>query len=342
MHGYRDPDTGLFVGIGEFWNDHPFWYPLSNITLQFQFLDDNQNLLYEKEQSITHTLSINSGFIIPPLTTLPFSVVLDDYELSKKAKYFREDGTIHMDRSLKWKPADLIVSFNNIEMVKSSPDLGYKKWAVHGTILNNYTRSTQHVYVIAGIYQGYNLTGVAGYSPNDKQPLELNGFERKNFTLYATLPYELQPDRVYLYAESEDSSMKYPYSFPINGEHKIRGTSITSPHISVGAKITFSSNMTNISRHDHDFYWILQIKKLPQEDNIELPAIVHRGVTEHIEVIPASLAALDSIRIEFPWSPSSRGLYAYQIYVWDDLETPAPLALLSVTSFHDDHLIRVS
>ncbi len=341
-NGYIDPGTGLFVGISELQNDHPFWQPLANITFNFRFLDENHNVIYQKEQSITHTLPISSGFMIPPAATLPFKVVLDDPELSKKARYFEADAPSHMDRSSKWKPADLIVSFNNIEMIKSSPILGYKKWAVHGIIINNYTRSTQHVYVIAGIYEGHRLIGVAGYSPSDDQPRELNGFEKKSFTLYATIPYEMQPDRVDLYGESEDSSMKYRYSFPINGEHMLKGTSITCPHISVGSKVTFSSNITSISRNDLDFYWILLIKKLPEEEEMEFPAIISRGITEHIEAIPSSVMTLDTAKIDYVWGPSSKGIYVYEIYIWSDLETPEPLSIVSKHRMYNDQILFVS
>lgn len=328
MNGYVDPNTGLFVGIGELMNDEPFHKPLANITFKFQFLDDDQNVIYEKEQSITHTLPISTGFIVQPLARLPFMVVLDDPELSKKVKYFTWEGNVHLARSEKWKPADLIVALDKIELAESYPNLGYNKWAIQGTIFNSHKKSVQHAYVVASVYDNSDkIIGVAGYTPNDEQPLELAALEKKKFTLYVTIPIALKPESVYLYAESEESSSKYPYYSPVRAEHLVNGRiDHSAVNLSVNTAARFRSDITNISRDELNFYWILKIAKLPEtEDMVLHPMIASEGVTEHIAVVPVSVTGLNQTRIEYDWIPSSKGIYVYEVYLWSDLENPVPL-----------------
>lgn len=346
MNGYIDPDSGLFVGIGELQNDHIFWQPLTNITFTFQFLDEHKNLIYEKQQSISHTLPINSGFLIPPLAKLPFKVVLDDPIFSKKTKYFTEGGPVHIDRSDKWKPADLVVSFNKIDIVDSKPNLGYKKWVIEGTILNSYKKSTNNVYVVAGIYdKNDRIIGVAGYSPNEKQPIQLDGLQAKNFILYATIPDEFEPDHVYLYAESEESSMKYPYYKPvIVNEHNVNGKPDHTPtNLIVGASAKLNTKITNISRDYMDFYWIIKITKLEDRDEWTLhPELANEGFTERIDVIPDFITGLNSTRFTYSWIPPEEGTYVYEIYIWSNMENPEPLSWPIKQSFLNDNRIFVN
>src|SRR3989338_2141420 len=185
--GYIDPTTRFFVGISEVQNDSYLGLPFGNVTYHFQFFDENNNVILEKTETITDDLPIKSGFVIPPGLTIPFKVTVNDVELSKKIKSFQFAGTENLEY-YSWKPADLIVSFDKIELDKFNNN--FNTWKIQGAILNNHTQSTKNVYVLASIHQkeSSHIIGIAGYYADDIQPLALDGFESKNFTLYSTIP----------------------------------------------------------------------------------------------------------------------------------------------------------
>jgi hypothetical protein len=313
--GYIDPTTKFFVGVSEVQNDSYFGLPFGNVTYHFQFFDENNNIILEKTETITDDLPIKSGFVIPPGLTIPFKVTVNDVELSKKIKSFQFAGTENLEY-YSWKPADLIASFNEIELDKS--DNNFNTWKIQGAILNNHTQSTKNVYVLASIHQKEysHIIGVAGYSADDIQPLTLDGFESKNFTLYSTIPSNLTPEHVNLYAESDESSMMHQYYKPIirkdatNYENKFT----TDPK----KPITISANVTNISRNNLDFDWIIQIKKSPKSVSEGDWTKYPESKVEFIEKIPSHVGAQKSTNLNYSWIPQSNGIYFYEMYFWDD------------------------
>src|SRR3989442_6683419 len=113
--GYYDPLSGFFTGNSDLYNDSYGDQPFGNATYTFEFYDENNNLILEKNQTITNTLPIRSGFVIPPGISFPFKIVFEDKELAKKIRNFRVE-TRNLD-SFSWKPADLIVSSSKIKLV---------------------------------------------------------------------------------------------------------------------------------------------------------------------------------------------------------------------------------
>lgn len=329
--GYIDSDTGYFTGPSELMNDSYRWEPFGNATYLFEFLDENQNVIFRKNETVTNKLPIQGGFIIPPGLSLPFNVVIEDKEISKKIKSYRFDGTIDLGY-FKWKPADLVVTNGNLELVKTVSD--YNKWAVHGTIENTYSKKTSHVYVLASLRQGSAVVGTAGYSLEDSQPLELEGFEKKDFTLYATIPKKFKPDNTELYAESDESSMMHPQYVPIipkdltSNEIRFNGKS--------QAEFPLVVNVTNISRNDLDFDLILQIKKGPSLDYISTND--PRSKVEHIEIIPSSVRAQSQSTLHYTWTPFSNGVYFYEMYFWKKTD-PIPLSDPYVGTFLEPNML---
>ena len=313
--GYIDPTTRFFVGISEVQNDSYLGLPFGNVTYHFQFFDENNNVILEKTETITDDLPIKSGFVIPPGLTIPFKVAINDVELSKKIRSFQFAGTENLEY-YSWKPADLIVSFDKIELDKF--DNNFNTWKIQGIILNNHTQSTKNVYVLASIHQKEysHIIGIAGYSAIDIQPLALDGFESKNFTLYSTIPSNLTPDHVNLYAESDESSMVHQHYKPIilKDATNYEGKTTTDTK----KPITLSANVTNISRNNLDFDWIIQIKKshksISEGDLTKDP----ESKIEFIKTIPTHVDAQKSIKLEYLWTPQSNGIYFYEMYLWDD------------------------
>lgn len=334
--GYIDPSTGFYVGVSEVQNDSYLGLPFGNATYIFQFLDENNNVVLEKTETITDDLPIKSGFVIPPGLTFPFKVFVNDMELAKKIKSFQFAGTENL-QYFSWKAADLIVSFDKIKLIRTIND--YNTWQIQGTILNNHTQNTQNVYVLASIHQkDSHIIDVAGYSPDDKQPLELDAFESKNFTLYATIPINLKPESVEIYAESDNSSMMHKYYKPIimkdATDHENKST--TDPR----KPLVISANIINISREDLNFNWIIQIKKSPKsilEGDLSKDS---KSKVEFIKIIPSQIDAQKSINLEYSWTPQSNGIYFYEMYAWDDYSKP--LSYQFTSTFMSDNWLYVS
>ncbi|TAK27164.1 MAG: hypothetical protein EPO37_00995 [Nitrosarchaeum sp.] len=313
--GYIDPTTSFFVGVSEVQNDSYFGLPFGNVTYHFQFFDENNNVILEKTETITDDLPIKSGFVIPLGLTIPFKVTVNDVELSKKIKSFQFAGTENLEY-YSWKPADLIVSFDKIDLDKF--DNNFNTWKIQGAILNNHTQSTKNVYVLASIHQKEysHIIGIAGYSADDIQPLALDGFESKNFTLYSTIPSNLTPEHVNLYAESDESSMMHQHYKPIilKDATNYEGKTTTDTK----KPITLSANVTNISRNNLDFDWIIQIKKSPKSTSEGDLTKDPESKIEFIKTIPTHVDAQKSIKLEYSWTPQSNGIYFYEMYLWDD------------------------
>ena len=332
--GYYDPLSGFFVANSELQNDSYFNEPFGNATYTFKFNDKNNNLILVKNQTITNTLPIRSGFVIPPGISLPFKIAIEDRELGKKIKNFNVE-TRNLD-DFPWKPADLIVSSNKIKLVENKG--GYNTWVISGTILNNYTKDAKNVYVLAGIHGKFDhIIGVAGYSNYDMQPLELKGFETKKFALYVAIPQNLHPESVSLYAESDYSSMMYPNYFPLITKVPFHiEPNMTSSKL---GSILITSDIRNISRVNQDFVWILQIKKSPVDQNFQRND--PQSKVAHIAFIHSSVKAQNSTKIQYTWHPDSQGTYFYEIYVWKSLEYPKPLSAAYRGSFTNDNTLFV-
>lgn len=334
LQGYLDPETKLYVSMGEIVNYSTDSYPMGNVKLGLEFQGDNGRVHYS-EPTVTNLLPVKGGFGIPPGMTLPFVIVLNDTGLSSKVKSIQDVSS--QTGSGIWKPADLVVTPGQIHSISESEFDGvkYKTWAIEGTILNNYTQPTTHVYVVAGIHEGYRLIGVAGYSQKDKQPLALGGMEEKNFTLYATMPASVNPDNVHFLAESDDSSMVRENYLPILSRYSVNGIPLiySSPNTIIGNNsrtVTFTAELTSFARKDMDFDVVFQVLKVPFSgkygNTINDDLLLQQSPTVDLKIIHSSIGALGTAKVDYSWTADSGGYYAYAIYVVDNLESPKMLS----------------
>ncbi|AIF84293.1 hypothetical protein NTE_02239 [Candidatus Nitrososphaera evergladensis SR1] len=331
LQGYLDPETKLYVGMGEIVNYSADSYPMGNVKLDLEFQGDNGRVHYS-EPTVTNLLPVKGGFSIPPGMALPFVIVLNDTSLSSKVKSIEDVAS--QTGSGTWKPADLVVTPGQIHSISESEFDGvkYKTWAIEGTILNNYTQPTTHVYVVAGIHEGYRLVGVAGYSQKDKQPLTLGGMEKKNFTLYATMPANVNPDRVNFLAESDDSSMMRDNYLPILSKYSVNGVPVGSvDNVIIDNKtVTFTAELSNFARKDVDFDVVFQVLKVPFSgqygNTINDDLLLQQSTTADLQVLHSSINALGTATVDYSWTADSGGYYAYAIYVVNDLDSPKMLS----------------
>ncbi|HSA98964.1 MAG TPA: hypothetical protein VLF17_07785 [Candidatus Nitrosotenuis sp.] len=326
LNYYIDPVTGDFVLNGELINDSYREEPFGNAGYHVAFLDKDNNLLLEKDVLLTGVLPIRGGVVIPPIATFPFQVMLKDIDTKtvQKINTLQSYGTNTLDY-FSWKPADLVVSSNdmiNVSTVHGKNGDIFTKWQINGNITNTNSEKTENVYVVASLRdKNDGVLGVAGYSDDSVQPVTLNGFETKNFVLYALLPASKTPFSVNLYAESDNSSMIFQYYKPIvikdGMNYEERSTADPKK------PIVISANITNTSRKDLDFNWIIQIKKSPKSitegDLSEYP----ESKIAYIKTIPAHIGAQTSINIEYSWIPQSNGIYFYEVFVWDKTNSTA-------------------
>lgn len=328
-NGYVDPESGLFMGMGEIVNYFPEGDPLANVKLNFEFSDGNNVIYQANHKSVTTGLPIKGGFNVLPYSRFPFVVALNDTAISTKTKSFSFTGIGGQEPDWRgaWKPADLIVTLQQVHPASEIDLHGtkYRTWVIEGTILNNHTLSTNHVYVLASIHdKDYGLVGVAGYSKNDVQPLTLGGLEEKQFTLYATMPAESAPETVNLFAESDDSSMMHPRYMPLLSKYHVDGVTFSYPtNIVDGKRVNFAVTLESIARENMNFDVVVQILKVPftgYKDVINDKFFISQSPTEHIEIIHSSIEALGIEKVQYSWEPSSSGYYAYAIYVVEDFE----------------------
>lgn len=319
MNYYVDPITGDFVINGELVNDSYRQEPFGNASYQFVFLDKDNNTILEKDILITDILPIKDVVVIPLAATFPFQIMLSDIDPKTIQQISNfQTGTTNLDY-FGWKPADLVISSNELISVGTihgrNGDV-FVKWKISGNITNTHSEKTENVYVVASLRdKDDGILGVAGYSGDAIQPITLNGFETKDFVLFALVPASKTPSSVNLYAESDDSSMVFPYYKPIimrdamNYEEK----NTANPK----KPIVISANITNISREDIDFNWIIQIKKSPKSisegDISEYP----KSKIAFIKSISGHVNAQRSTKLEYSWTPQSNGIYFYEMYVWD-------------------------
>lgn len=343
MNYYSDPVTGELVLNGELQNDSYRREPFGNTKYRFVFLDKDNNPMLEESALLTDTLPIRGGVVIPPIVTFPFQVVLGgvDERMLEKVHSFHMDGTETLDY-FPWKPADLAVSSGspvNIGKITGKNGDVFNRWQISGNVTNTHSQATQNVYVVASMRNDSgSVVGVAGYS-DSVQPVALGGFETKGFVITALVPASEVPSEVILYAESDDSSMMHPKHKPVI----MRG--IPNPEYRVTADpkkpITISANVTNVSREDIGFEWIIQIKKSPKGasdgDLTEYPD----SKVALIDVVPGNIGAQKSVMLEYRWTPQSNGVYFYEMYLWDTSRAKA-LSFPFVRSFLDDNWLIVS
>ena len=129
---YVDPDTGHLIVEGQLWNDSYRAEPFGKVNYQFEFLDSENNILFERDLSLTDGHSIKNGFVIPPIVVLPFHIVIDDVdeEVIRKIQYVRSGGNNTLEY-FSWKPADLEIQLDNLEQTatihdKENQDIFYK------------------------------------------------------------------------------------------------------------------------------------------------------------------------------------------------------------------------
>lgn len=320
-----DSDTGFLVISGELWNDSYKGEPFGKTDYSFRFTDENGDVLFEKDILLTEELPIKGGFVIPPGTVFPFQIVIDDIEpeIINKVSFVSTRGTNTLDY-FEWKPADFVLNFDSLKQVKTiqgktAKDV-FTKWQINGTITNTNSQRTENVYVLASLYGGEhnNIVGVAGYSYDDIQPLSLKGFETKGFTLFATIPSDKIPIDVALYAESDESSMIHQLYMPVI----LKDTTDHESRISIEYKkpINITANITNISRENIDFDWIIQIKKSPKSVSDGEVTNFPDSKVDFIKTISAHVKSQEKKQLEYSWIPQSDGIYFYEMFVWKDLQ----------------------
>jgi hypothetical protein len=322
MNGYIDPSTGKYTVAGELVNYHPHWKPIGNLTIDIQLVDSNETVLAKKNVQVSKLLPLGE-INVPYLVPIPFKAIFDDVDPSK-VKYATE-GAMTMSNG-RYKPADLLLLHSEIYVLDSN-EFG-KKWGLRGEIKNNYTLPAKNVYVVASLYnvEGYFI-GVAGLDKTDTHPVRIEPMQTARFFLSTWLPSDLVPAKAVFHAESEKSVLRNPFYFPLLPEHGMMDDEnqwITSAH--VGEKMHFRSNITNISRDNLEFYWILQIKKISFEDSIDLDTTLQRSVTEHIATIPYKVQAGESAPLDYVWMPEQEGDFFFEIFIWNNLENPIPLS----------------
>lgn len=304
---------------GQLWNDSYKGEPFGKVNYQFQFFDSDNKVLFERDLSLTDNLPIDGGFIIPPGVALPFHIVIKDVDkdVLSKISYVSSGGNNTLDY-FSWKPADLKMSLEKTERVttifsKTSQDMFYK-WKISGSITNTHSEKIQDIYVVASLLEGDRFLGTAGYLPEDIQPITLDGHETKSFEIHSILPEYMTPDSVSLYAESEKSSTIHQHYKPIIMKNlAYAGLFSDDPR----KPVIISANVTNLSRQDLSFDWIVQIIKSPKTPEGDLTKYPDSKV-EQIEIIPSHIEAQKSIQLGYSWIPQGNGIYFYEMYIWDN------------------------
>ena len=324
---YVDPDTGYLIVEGQLGNDSYISEPFGEVNYQFKFFDSERNLLFERDFSLTDGVSIDGGFVIPPGITLPFHIVIDDVEkeIINKIQSVRSGSTNTLEYFL-WKPADLKIEVNGLERIATIHDQTnqniFYKWKISGTITNMHSEKAENVYVVASLLEGeYGFLGTAGYWKDvDIQPLNLNGFETKDFVIHSVLPNDKIPDNVNIYAESDKSTFVHQYYKPLILKNIIdhNGRFAVDPK----KHIIISANVTNISRDNFDTQWIIQIKKSPKNINEGDWTKYPESTVEIIERIPIRIDGQKSMILEYPWMPQSGGIYFYEMFLWNEENIP--------------------
>ena len=338
---YIDPVTGDLVLNGELINDSYKGEPFGNTSYRFAFFDKDRNPILEKDILLTGLLPIKGGVVIPPVATFPFQVTINDIDIKtiQQSNNFGVDGTNTLDY-FAWKPADLVIpssKMTNVGTIHGKNGEIFTKWQISGNITNTHSEKTENVYVVASLRdKNDGMVGVAGYSDDSVQPITLNGFETKGFTLYALVPESQTPSKVNLYAESDESSLVHQYYKPIvmsipTYENKMT----TDPR----KPIIISVNITNTSRQSFDLDWIIQIKKSPKSVSEGELSKDPQSKVAHIQKIPAHIDGQKSIMLDYAWIPQANGVYFYEMYVWNDSQ---PLSYSFTGTFLHDNWILVN
>lgn len=324
---YMDPETGYLVVEGQLWNDSYKSEPFGKVNYQFVFYDSERNVLFERDLALNDGHPIKEGFVIPPGIALPFHVVVDDVDkdIIREVDSVSSRSTNALEY-FSWKPADLKINLDDLELFSTINDQEnqeiFFKWKISGTITNTHSEKAENVYVVASLLDEEDrFLGTAGYSGDGIQPMHLDGFEVKEFVIYSILPSDKTPDNVYLYAESDKSSMAHRHYNPVILKNVIdhEGRHATDPT----KPILISANVTNISRDNLDLNWIIQIKKSPkgiaEGDMTKYP----QSKIELVERIPVHVGRQQSMLLEYPWMPQHGGIYFYEMFLWDNDNRPA-------------------
>ena len=344
---YVDPVTGHLIVEGQIRNDSYKSEPFGKVNYEFRFYDSEQNVLLERDLQLTDGHPINGEFVIPPGVALPFHIVLDDIdaEIIQKIEYVGTGGTNNLDY-FTWKPADLEIKLGEIKKIATLFGTGqelFYKWEIGGTITNTHSEKTDNVYVVASVLDDeHRFLGTAGYSgdKNSVQPLKLDAFETKDFVIYSVLPEERTPDNVFLYAESDDSSMVYPYYQPLKLKNVIDYDAryVTDPK----TPILISANVTNTSRDNFDLDWIIQIKKSPASVLDGDGTKYHNSTVMHVDRIPMQIEGQQSILLEYPWIPTWGGVYFYEMFLWSADNVPSSYPFTGNFLSHGEFFVHPS
>lgn len=331
MNGYIDPFSKKYTVVGQVMNSHPTQKPVGNLTIGIQFIDQDEKIIAEKNVRVSKLLPLGE-INVPYLVPIPFKIVLEDASLSQRVKYATE-GAMQLNES-KNKPADLLLLSKEIYLIDTN-EYG-KKWAIRALIKNNYTEPAENVYAVATLYNASDhIIGVAGFDSVDKQSLTIAPMQTKEFVISTWLPFDMMPAKSIIHAESKNSVLRHPYYFPLLPHHKLLDdVGSYTASVCVGQGLHFASNISSIFRDDLDFYWILQIKKLPKEDPLGFPMALHQSVTERIEIIHSSVKPLNSAVVDFRWIPEQQGRYFYEIAIWSSLDNPTPLSYYQTDRFY--------
>jgi hypothetical protein len=84
--------------------------------------------------------------------------------------------------------------------------------------------------------------------------------------------------------------------------------------------INITANITNTSRENIDFDWIIQIKKSPKSVSEGEVTKFPDSKVDFIKTISAHVKSQEKTQLEYSWIPQSDGIYFYEMFIWKDLQ----------------------
>ena len=78
------------------------------------------------------------------------------------------------------------------------------------------------------------------------------------------------------------------------------------------------ANITNTSRENIDFDWIIQIKKSPKGSSEGDVSNFPESDVIEIHSIPSHVNAQDKVQLEYSWIPQTDGIYFYEEFIWQN------------------------
>lgn len=85
-----------------------------------------------------------------------------------------------------------------------------------------------------------------------------------------------------------------------------------SSNFFTGSQIEIQSELSNISKEDHTFTYIVQVKD-------------HDSIIVWLDSAEFDLLTHESTKATLSWTPDSAGTYSIEIFLWSDLKNPIPL-----------------